>query len=602
MVSETSIAVLPFESLSEASDTAYFARGFAEDLIANLSRFTALRVVASQSSFTLGVLDPAALEQARAWGVDYALLGSVRLRGGMLRINTHLVRVAGRETVWAECYDAPVDDVFVVQDEITSRVAGQLAVQIQDERLARARRLSPSELAAYDYWLRGMDALKRASLDGDEEARASFREALDLDHSYAPAHAGLSVSHFNEWSCQAWHLWDESAEGAFDHAVKAAELDDSDAMVQAVLARVHRYRHEHAEADAHAARALALNPNDSYVLIQIAIATMFAGRPDEGLALAERAVQCNPMHPPWYEGTAGWCHFMAGRPEAALPMLERGGDTIVNFGAYRAACHALAGRPDHARRAFEHFETQYREKIAFGRKPAIGEALRWAIQVEPFRRVEDSRRMPDVLREAGLADVDVADALESRATRMVRPADIARPGGATFRGEEKVWTLDYEGTGARLVEVKGFHDLARLLASPDVPVHCMELVGAPRETGARHDVLDDEARRSYRARIEELQQETDTAESNNDLARAESLRQELDALVDELVRASGLGGRSRELGSNAERARSAVTWRIRSAIRKIRAAHPRLGQHLANSVRTGTFCVYAPETPVAWAL
>jgi tetratricopeptide (TPR) repeat protein len=447
-----------------------------------------------------------------------------------------------------------------------------------------------------------MDALKRTTLEGDEEARASFRQALELDPHYAPAHAGLSVSHFNEWSCQAWHLWDESSEGAFDHASRAARLDSSDAMVQAVLARVCRYRHQHAEADAHAARALALNPNDSYVLVQVGIVALFGGRPDEGLGLVERAMQCNPLHPPWYEGTAGWCLYIAGRSEEALPLLERGGDTIVNFGAYRAACHALAGRLDRARSALEHFERQYREKIAFGREPGPGEALRWAIQVEPFRRFEDSALMPDSLREAGLADVDVADALATRAERLVRPADIARPQGCTFRGEDGVWTVDYEGTGARLTEVKGFHDLARLLAAPDAPVHCMELVGAPPETHTRHEVLDDEARRSYRNRIEELQQDLEHADAEHDLARAERLRAELDALVDELVRASGLGGRPRELGSRSERARSAVTWRIRSAIRKIRAAHPRLGQHLANSIRTGRFCVYAPETPVAWIL
>ncbi|MHC5012878.1 MAG: hypothetical protein ACYTG6_18355, partial [Planctomycetota bacterium] len=314
-------------------------------------------------------------------------------------------------------------------------------------------------------------------------------------------------------------------------------------------------------------------------LIQIAITTMFGGEPERGLALVERAMLCNPMHPPWYAGTAGWCHFLAGRPEVALPLLARGGDTIVNFGAYRAAGHALAGRVDEARAELTHFEHEYREKIAFGRTPEPGEALRWAIQVEPFRRLEDSRRMPDALRSVGLTDVDVAEALRTRSARMVRPADITRPGGNTFRGENGVWTMDYEGTGAKLVELKGFHDLARLLAAPEAPIHCLELVGAPPESHARHEVLDERARRSYRARIEELQQDLERAEADNDPARAEPLRRELDSLIAELVRASGLAGRSRELNSAAERARSAVTWRVR-----------------------GTFCVYSPETPVEWAL
>ena len=73
-------------------------------------------------------------------------------------------------------------------------------------------------------------------------------------------------------------------------------------------------------------------------------------------------------------------------------------------------------------------------------------------------------------------------------------------------------------------------------------------------------------------------------------------------ILDHLSGALGLGGRSRQLGSAAERARSAVTWRIRNAIRKIASAHPRLGRHLENAIRTGTFCVYEPETPVDWAL
>ena len=83
---------------------------------------------------------------------------------------------------------------------------------------------------------------------------------------------------------------------------------------------------------------------------------------------------------------------------------------------------------------------------------------------------------------------------------------------------------------------------------------------------------------------------------------AEPARRELDAVIDQLARATGLRGRTRKMGDAAERARSAVTWRIRSAIKKIGAAHPRLGQHLSNSIRTGNFCVYSPETAAAWEL
>jgi TolB-like protein/tetratricopeptide (TPR) repeat protein len=600
--SSVSIAVLPFQNLSSEPDTDYFARGFVEDLTANLTRFPSLRVVASQSAFGWDRGASSLEDLARDWGVGFVLEGSVRRRGTTLRVSTQLTRIENREAVWGERFDAPVGDVFSVQDEISATVAGKLAAHIDESQLAHARRAPLHDLAAYDCWLRGSDCLRRGTLEGDEESRPFFERALEVEPSYARAYAGLSVSHFNEWSCQAWHLWDDSSKSAFAYAAKAAELDEADAMVQAVLARVCRYRREHARADQHAARALELNPNDANVLIQIAIATLFGGEPDGAHDLACRAIRLNPLHPPWYPGIAGWSLFMGGRADAAVPHLQRAGESVTDFAAYRAACAALRGDLPGARDEYERFERAYQERIAFGREPEPGEALRWAVQVEPFRRVSDSRRMPDALREAGLAAIDIEEALRIRPESMVRPAGIARPAGSVFRRDGRVWTVDYEGAGAQLVELKGFHDIARLLRTPAEPVHCLELSGAAPTPQSRHDVLDARARREYKQRVEELQADLERAESDNDPARADALRAELDAVVDELVRATGLGGRSRTMAGDAERARSATTWRIRSAIKKIRAAHPRLGQHLANSVRTGVFCVYDPETPLPWVL
>jgi hypothetical protein len=128
------------------------------------------------------------------------------------------------------------------------------------------------------------------------------------------------------------------------------------------------------------------------------------------------------------------------------------------------------------------------------------------------------------------------------------------------------------------------------------------LAGRPAELAGTHEVLDERARREYRARIQDLQREIDEAARNHDTARGTRAREEMDAIVEALSGALGLGGRSRALGSAAERARSAVTWRIRSAIRKIAAVHPSLGRHLEHSVRTGTYCVYSPERPVHWTV
>ena len=597
-----SIAVLPFQNLSAEPDTGYFASGFVEDLAADLSRFPSLRVLATQSAFALEREGLSIDEIARQWNLDFFLQGSVRRSGEALRVGVQLIRVQGRETVWAERFDAPLEHVFKLQDEICATVAGRLSVQVDDATLKGTRQRPTESLPAYESWLRGMDCLKQGTLEGDEESRHFFEQSLSIDSEYARAFAGLSLSHFNEWTCHAWHLWDENEHNAYDYAARAMRLDDGDAMVHSVLARVCRFRRQHDAADQHAARALALNANDPHVLIQVAIVRLFGGEPEAGCRLARKAIELNPLHGGWYVGIVGWNLFMMGQFDEARRHLEQAEETITNFAAYRAACAAVMGDLSIARKEFDVFLREYRDKIAFGREPQPDEALAWAIQVEPFRRIADSRRMPDALREAGIANVDVAEAIDSRQDVMVRPAGISRPPGNVFRCEDGLWSIDYDGLGARLIEVKGFHDLARLLAQPEETLHCLELSGAAATEDAAHDVLDEQARREYRRRIEELQQELETAEADNDPARSEPVRRELDALIEQLAKATGLGGRSRKLGHTAERARSAVTWRIRSAIKKIKAAHPQLGQHLSNSIRTGTFCVYSPESATHWEL
>jgi len=301
-----SIVVMPFQNLSTNLEAGYFARGFVEDLIADLTRFPELRVMSGSSSFGLASLERPTEDIAREWGADYVLTGSVRCRDDTLRVTTQLQRGSGKEVVWAERFDAAMDAVFDIQDAITAKVAGKLSVRVGDARLERARGRSLDELAAYDCWLRGLDHLRRGTLEDDAESRVYFQRALEIEPEYARAWSGLSISHFNEWTCQSWHLFDESSEGAFRCATRAAALDDGDAMVQAVLARIHRFRWEHAEADQRAARALAVNPNDANVLIHVAIATLFSGDAEAAHELALKAIDLNPLHGAWYGGVAGW--------------------------------------------------------------------------------------------------------------------------------------------------------------------------------------------------------------------------------------------------------------------------------------------------------
>ena len=179
------------------------------------------------------------------------------------------------------------------------------------------------------------------------------------------------------------------------------------------------------------------------------------------------------------------------------------------------------------------------------------------------------------------------------------------PANNAFRRDGELWQLSFDGETVHMPDLKGLHDLARLLAAPGEEVHALDLgSGADGAAPQGHagELLDDEARAAYKGRIDELREERELAEAANDTVRAERAQEELDAIADALGSAYGLGGRARKAGDQAERARSAVTWRIRSAITRIEAVHPALGRHLKNSVRTGTFCSYTPEARFDWLL
>jgi tetratricopeptide (TPR) repeat protein len=166
--------------------------------------------------------------------------------------------------------------------------------------------------------------------------------------------------------------------------------------------------------------------------------------------------------------------------------------------------------------------------------------------------------------------------------------------------EGATWAVTYAGRTGRLRDGKGVRDLAVLLGRPEQEVHCLELMGGTDVGSEPGPALDQQARRAYQQRIRDLQEDVDDARAANDPARAERAEAELDALVQQLSEAFGLSGRSRAAGSAAERARSAVGWRLRAALRQVAEVHPELARHLRNSVRTGTWCAYRPESPVAW--
>jgi hypothetical protein len=200
---------------------------------------------------------------------------------------------------------------------------------------------------------------------------------------------------------------------------------------------------------------------------------------------------------------------------------------------------------------------------------------------------------PDATEHARLAGALLAElSLPDPAVAAGTPVD---PGPARLHRVGEMWQASYGGQIAYLRDAKGLHDLAALLARPGRALPAMHLVGGDLADATAGPVLDRAALRAYRRRLAELDEERATAAAHGDLARQGREAELREALLAELRRATRPDGSVRPLGTTtAERARKAVTARIRDAIRRITGAHPTLGAHLDRTIRTGTTCCYDP--------
>jgi hypothetical protein len=188
-----------------------------------------------------------------------------------------------------------------------------------------------------------------------------------------------------------------------------------------------------------------------------------------------------------------------------------------------------------------------------------------------------------------------------------------------FRREGDYWSVIFDGHAVHVRDLKGMRYLARLLADPGREYHVLDLVAAetgrgvqgrsghgatlPRSAlGDAGQMLDAQAKDAYRRRLTEIDDDIEQARATGDAERAAQADAERDFLVRELKRAFGLGGRGRRAASASERARAGVTRAIRQAMARIGKHHPRLGEHLSRTIRTGTYCAYFPDprAPAGW--
>lgn len=390
------VAVLPFDNLTRDPDQEYFVDGLTEDLITALSHWRTFPVIARNSTFTYKG-HPAKVQQvAKELGAKYVIEGSVRKGGEQVRIAVQLVDAATGHHVWAERYDRRLDDIFELQDEITERIACTVAPELERAERQRSTAKPPSDLQAWDFYLRGMASLHEFSKDGTARARELFERAIAVDPAYSRNWTGLAYSHYRDAFLDFADDRSRSIAQCLDAAQKALALDDGDALAHFVLSRGLQLAGRIEPALREAKLAIELNPNDSGSHASLGALLVTTGQPDEGIVELDRALKLSPKDPraQIYLMLKGAAHFVAARYDEAAAFardaLSRKADE-AGVCALLAASLAHAGRAEEAREALE----------ALAAAAPMSEASLDRLWVVDWLRPSDRERIKAGLRLAG---------------------------------------------------------------------------------------------------------------------------------------------------------------------------------------------------------
>jgi len=347
VVSDKSIAVLPFTDLSEKHDQEYFGDGMAAEILALLGKVPGVRVVGLRSSSQFKARTDDLRTIGAKLGVAYVVDGSIQRSADQIRVAAQLIDTRDGVQRWSDVYDRNLSDVIGVQDQIVSSVAKVLQVGVGEEF---GSRVTVRNTAAYDLYLRGLHALDKQSRSDCEEAAADFQRALEIDPEFAEASAGLATAY--------WIIGDQlwlPAREAFEHARQAAEnairLNPKLGVAHAALAEVHLlYDWDWAGADSEANLALSLGAGVEGAKAAARVAATF-GRWDRARQLIKSGLAIDPFDPMLHMNLAYVVDLRSGRFAEAAAETKRTLDLSPEYGSaryYHGVALLLQGRLEEA--------------------------------------------------------------------------------------------------------------------------------------------------------------------------------------------------------------------------------------------------------------
>ncbi len=394
------LAVLPFVSLSDDPEQAYFSRGITDQIVTDLARFGALVVLSLQpaASSQENSEDPKALR--KRLGIDYLLSGRVRREGNRIKLSSRLVDARSGNIVWVGSFrdELTPSNVFEIQEHVSQQVSALIASNygaIAEAGRTEAQRQPPTSLAAYDCVLRYYAYQKAFNRQEHAKVRTCLERAVELDPGYADAWAVLANVYAQEYRFgynPQPELYD-ARERSLAAANRAVNIAPRNPTAQLMLANALFDRHDLTKFKAAGERAAALNPNDPEPLVHFGLRLVYMGEWEQGLALVTKAIELNPEHPGWYWDPIIFYYYQKQDYKRALVESQKEELFRVWQFLFRAMILGQLGRREEAQPAIE---------AALKLRPDVRESL-WGMARIWNVPDGDIEHMADGLRKAGLA-------------------------------------------------------------------------------------------------------------------------------------------------------------------------------------------------------
>jgi adenylate cyclase len=313
-----SIAVLPFDNLSNDSEQEYFSDGLTDEIITTLSKSPRLFVIARESVFSYKTKQVQINKVSRELGVRYVLKGSVRKSVDRLRITAQLIDANTGQPLWSERFEKPLGEIFAIQDEITLSILRALQVKLSEGEQARLIGKKTTNLDAYLKAIQAQEQFFQMNRQGSMRAKELAKESIDFDPSYAFPYTTLANAHMLDVWFKFSNSPGESMKLATDAAEKALTINDSDPAIYSTLTNLYVMQRQYDKAITSAEQAIELSSGGARAHISMGFALFFSCRFGEAIPFFEQAIRLNPYPPGLYFRSLASVYRFAGRYDESL--------------------------------------------------------------------------------------------------------------------------------------------------------------------------------------------------------------------------------------------------------------------------------------------